>query len=88
MPLPQEKKTQITSLRQKSVNLILCQLNPLSQFDSAVNFARIGTEISKSLLKAVFLIGEQYKEDFYATHKLINKTKTRFSLGDITCLER
>lgn len=54
----------------------------------AVNFARIGAELSKSLLSAVFLIGEQFKDEFYATHKLINKTKSKFSLGDTSCLER
>lgn len=48
----------------------------------AVNFARIGTELSKSLLNAVFLIGEQHKGQFYTTQK------REFSLGDTSCLER
>ncbi|KAJ6637055.1 Protein gone early [Pseudolycoriella hygida] len=57
------------------------------KYPIAVNFARIGMEISKSLLKAVFFIGTQYKDELYATHKLVNVTKTAFSLGDTSCLE-
>ncbi|KAG4075956.1 hypothetical protein HA402_003782 [Bradysia odoriphaga] len=58
------------------------------KYPISVNFARIGEELSKLLLNAVFRIGEQYKDEFYANHKLVNKTRTPFSLGETDCIER
>lgn len=57
--------------------------------DSAVNFARIGFDISQALLQAIFLFGEQYKEQQYSRSFGTDALKEkRFTTESTDCFER
>lgn len=58
---------------------------------SSVNFARLGTELTESLLEAAFLFGEQFKGQMYSSMNVnITKSLTGSNIeGDsIDCIER